>query len=159
VLLSLGVDRFHRPEDRLRLHHHARTAAKRHVVHRAMPVGCVVAQIARLHLDQAILSRAPDDAIGERGLDHAREDRDDVDDHVVPSFFPGASTESKPSIGATAIVLPGTSTDVRNESTIGIRISPVPSPLTTKSGVAPSSTRTTRPTIRPAAVTSHPIKS
>ena len=47
---ALGLDRVERPKDRLRLQHHPRPAAVRHVVHDAMAIGREVAQV--VHLDR-----------------------------------------------------------------------------------------------------------
>ncbi len=70
-----------RPGQRLRLHHHPRSAAIRHVVHAAVPIGRVVAQVVNLDVQQAPLDAAADHPFREPGLDHPRKDRDDVELH------------------------------------------------------------------------------
>ena len=77
----LRRNRVQRPEDRIGLQDHPRPAPIRHIVHDAMPVGRVVAQVADLDVQRAPLDRAPDDAGRQRLLDHRRKDRDDVYSH------------------------------------------------------------------------------
>ena len=50
-------DRLDRAKQRLRLHHHPRTAAKRHIVHDPVPVGREVAEVVDRHVQHAPLDR------------------------------------------------------------------------------------------------------
>jgi hypothetical protein len=69
-------------QQRLRLHHHARSAAIRHIVYAAMPVGREVAQVVNLHVQQPAFNAATDHAFREAGFDHPRKNRDDVEFHA-----------------------------------------------------------------------------
>ena len=86
-----GTNRLHRPKERLRLQHHARPAAKRHVVHDAMPIGRVVPKVVHRDVEHSALDRAPDHPLAQRRLHHRGEDGDDVD------FHRGASPRRPPS--------------------------------------------------------------
>ena len=75
-------DVLHRARQRLRLHHHPRPAAVRHVVHAPVPIGRVVSQVVDLNIQNSPLDSAADHPFGEAGLDHPRKDRHDVEFHV-----------------------------------------------------------------------------
>ena len=80
------LDRLHQ---RLGLHHHARPAAIRHIVHAAMPVRRVVAKVVDLHVEYAVRDPPANDPFRERGFDHPRKDGDDVELHSIPAIPPG----------------------------------------------------------------------
>ena len=88
--------------DRLRAKDHARTAAVRRVVDRAMATQAPVAEVAHPDRDQALLLDATRDALGERSLEHAGEERQDVDleGHPgvpgVPGVPGGSASPSRP---------------------------------------------------------------
>ena len=77
----VGLDRVERPEHRVRLQHHPRSAAVRHVVHDPMAIGREVAQVVHLDVEQTALDRPADHAGRERLLEHRRKNRDDVERH------------------------------------------------------------------------------
>ena len=53
-------------EQRLRLEHHSRPAAKGHIVHHTVPIGGEVAQVVNHDLQQPVPNRPRDDAFFER---------------------------------------------------------------------------------------------
>ncbi len=81
-------DRLHRPEDRLRLEDHPRTAAIGLIVDRTMPVGREVAQVGEVDLHELRPARPGDDRLPQEALEHRGEDRDDVDPQCHDRTFP-----------------------------------------------------------------------
>ena len=73
------LDRVERAEDRIRLQHHPRAAAVRHIVDHAMPIGREVAEVVHLHVERAARNRPPEDARRERLPNHRRENGDDIE--------------------------------------------------------------------------------
>jgi hypothetical protein len=78
---AIPADVFHGPEQRLRLQHHAGTAAKWHVVDHALAVGRVIAEVVHAHIEQPALDCTRDNTFRERPLHHLRKDGDDIDLH------------------------------------------------------------------------------
>ena len=70
-----------RLDERLGLHHHARPAAIRYIVHAAVPIRRVVAQIVHRDVEQSLLDSAADHALRHAGADHPRKNRDEVEFH------------------------------------------------------------------------------
>ena len=83
---ALGANPLNRAKERLRLQDHSRPTAERHVVHHAMPIRRVHAEVVNAHVDDAAFDRASDDPFRERCLHHRRKDRDDVDLQLPFSF-------------------------------------------------------------------------
>ena len=82
----LAAQRAHRADDRLGLEHHPAHAAELHVVHLAVPVRGVVAQVVDVQRDVACLDGATDDTDAERAGEHPREDGEHVEpDHELSS--------------------------------------------------------------------------
>ncbi len=86
------AQRTHRAHDRLGLHHHAPGAAELHVVHLAVPVGGVVAQVVDVQLDSAGVDGATDHTDAEWPREHSREDGEDVEAHHASSSGHGVTT-------------------------------------------------------------------
>jgi len=80
-LPAFTPNHLHRLQERLGLHHHAGSAAIRHVIDGAMPIRRVRPQVVDLHVQQPALNAPADYSFREAGLDHAREDRHDIELH------------------------------------------------------------------------------
>ncbi len=76
---GLGENRLHGPDDWLRLHHHSAAAAVGRVVADVMAVGGVGPDIVQMNLDELIVQRTPQDALGKNPREHCREEREDVE--------------------------------------------------------------------------------
>ena len=70
-----------RPRQRLGLQHHPRAAAVGHIVHAAVTIDRMVAQIVHRDINQPPGDAAADDALRQACDHHPREDRDDVELH------------------------------------------------------------------------------
>src|SRR5258708_7367557 len=137
-----------RGHERLRLEDHARAAAVRDVVDRAMAVRRPVAQVVEPELELPCRSGARDDALGERAFEHLREEREDADLHHssscgITTMRPAAratsrTTEAMPSQWGTA--------PTRKRSGTSLRGSTRTSPRTPCGDVM---TPTTRPSASP----------
>src|SRR4029077_14857395 len=77
-ILPYRVDRL---EQRRGLQDHARTAAIRNVVDRAVPVLGELAQVPRANRQHVALNRPCENALRKRRLDHSRKNRDDIESH------------------------------------------------------------------------------
>src|SRR5206468_12974273 len=132
VVPAFRPDRFESAEDRLRLHDHARAAPEGSVVHRAMLVVRVLAQIVNPDLHDPRLAGPLNDPVREGSLHHAGEDGEHVEPHHgLP--VPRASNSS----GLTGTRRPAArSTRLTKESARGIRISPC-APRTTGTVASP----------------------
>src|ERR1700694_1434426 len=90
--------RAHRFEDRLRLQHHPRAAAIRHVVDLAVAVVRVIAQVMEAPRDEPVGEPSSGDSGAEGAWEHLGEEGQDLDDHAFDSS--GSSTVIVPSAGA-----------------------------------------------------------
>ena len=122
---------------RLRLQHHPRPAAVRHIVHHPVPVGREVPQVADLHVQRAALDRPAEHARRQRLLDHRRKNRDDVEGH--------AFTSSNPSGGSITIRFAAGSIVVQIAATSGISTSPPAAATTSRLPLSVPSTSCDRP--------------
>src|ERR1041385_6985135 len=143
-------DRFHRFKERPRFEQHAFTAAKRPVIHGAMPIVRPIAQIVYRDLDQTVFPRALNDAVLERPPEKFREDRQ----HVK---FQGSS--NNPSGSTTRICFDSMSISRQNAFANGIRISRPSSPATFSNGALPYSSIPFTTPIGRSPTTVQPIRS
>src|SRR3954464_12131065 len=74
-----GAGGLDRRDQRLGFHHHPRSAAVGNVVGHPVLAFREVADVHHARLEEALLARLPEDALPERRLDHAREEREDRD--------------------------------------------------------------------------------
>ncbi len=84
-------------EDRFWLHHHPRAATERRVVHRAVDVVGVLAQIVQPEVEQAVGAALAEQALPAEVVDEAREDREHVDPHGCRAYgtvFPAPAGRS-----------------------------------------------------------------
>ena len=153
-------------EQRLRLQHHPRSTAKRHIVHHAMPVGGEIPQVVDAHVDQPATDRPSDHSLRQWPFHHSRKDGDDIDLHscvnggAPPCPFPTRFNSSSPGGGSTTITCDAGSTVTQIPATSGIRISPAPPAITSWLRSIGPSTAMTLPTASPPRVrTSQPTRS
>ena len=73
---SVSRNGAHCADQRLRLEHHAGTAAERHVVHLAVPALAVRAEVVHVQLDVTRGDRPSDNTDAERSRKHLGKDRD-----------------------------------------------------------------------------------
>ena len=99
--------RLDRRHERLGLHHHPGAPAIRHVVRDAMSAPGEVADVGHLHAQQALVASLREDALLERGRDHARKQGEDFDrQHGYSSRSnkpSGASTTIRRACGCTSV--------------------------------------------------------
>ena len=73
----------HRPEDRLRLHHHPFASAIGPIIDRPVSIGREFSQVSDLDLDKSLLCCLPDHAPPEGRLEQVGEDGQDFDEHEL----------------------------------------------------------------------------
>jgi len=71
----------YRGEDRLGTHHHPGTAAEWRIVHGAVHVGGVLAQIVTTQIEQTVVAGLAEQTLAADGVDQSGEDGEDVDAH------------------------------------------------------------------------------
>src|SRR5688572_4929950 len=150
---ALRTDVLDRARQRLRLHDHPRPAAVRHVVHAAVPIGRVIAQIVHGQVDQPAHDSAADHALCQSREHHPRKNRDDVELDDDPFLF----SSSNPSGGSIRMRRPSTSTSTQICWANGMSTSPCAPRTVRRLPPAPPSTRLTSPMSKPSTVsTAHP---
>ncbi len=113
-LAARRADVLGRAKKRLGLHHHARPTAIRHIVDDPMPVGREVPEVVDLQVDDPGLDSSRHDSLGQRLVEHPREDRDDVELHRSVAGVERRFTSSSPAGGSITIRLATTSMDTTN---------------------------------------------
>ena len=78
--------RFHRREDRFRFHHHPLPSAEGRIIDDAMFVGCPIAQIVNVEIDNLIFLGSLHHALAERRAADFRKQSQDVDFHERRTF-------------------------------------------------------------------------
>src|SRR5581483_4965702 len=78
---TLRIDGLHRREDRLGREHHPGAAAERRVVHRAVAVGRVIAQIMNANVEDATFPRLAEQAARECRVEELGQTCEEVDPH------------------------------------------------------------------------------
>src|SRR5205807_3709055 len=143
----------HRLDHRLRLHDHPRSAPERHVVHLAVAVMRMLAEVVCLELDNSALDGATDHALLEDRAEHGREDGDDVESNHQSLASSDLSSQS-----CTTTRPAARSTSTTASLVAGIRCSMVPSRLTHTSLAGRSRTSAMTPSSAPELdVTARPI--
>ena len=105
---TLGIERLHCGEERLRLHDHAGPTTERGVVDAPVSVLRPLAEVMELNVQQTRADRATEEASGERPLHDGGEDREHVDPHVarLPAKGGGAVALATAPPRKTGCVLP-----------------------------------------------------
>src|SRR6516165_3392066 len=83
--------RFHRSENRLRLHHHPLSSTECRVIHNIMFIRRPITQVGNVHLEDSLFLRAFHDALAQWRAANFRKQLDDVDLH-------GSGGSSEPSV-------------------------------------------------------------
>src|SRR5712664_897554 len=98
--------RLHRLKHWFRLHHHPLAAAKRTIVHRAMPVFGELAQILHPHINQPGFASPPHNPMFQRTSKKLRENRNQVKSHARFSLAYFQNAETSPALaGGTPHIL------------------------------------------------------
>src|SRR4051812_20220572 len=91
---------FHTFKDRFRLQYHALAAAKRAVIHGAVPVFRKRPQIVNNYLNQACFASPPSDSVIKRATKEIRENRDNLNLHGLRGYESPVAPASLPRLKA-----------------------------------------------------------